>query len=59
MAGTLPYMCPEMVLGCGYAKSQDCYSLGVLYYQMLTGELPFYSKDKPYLMNMIIIDRLQ
>ena len=38
--GTPPYMAPEQELG-NVAKESDVFSLGVLYYEMLTGKLPF------------------
>ncbi len=42
MMGTLDYMAPEQVRGAGKVDGRaDVYSLGVILYQMLTGELPF------------------
>ncbi len=43
-AGTLPYMAPEVldaVDGAEYGLDVDLHSLGVVYYQVLTGQLPF------------------
>jgi serine/threonine protein kinase len=41
--GTLPYMSPEQVQGQAGAMGKGCdiYSLGVIFYELLTGRLPF------------------
>jgi len=40
-AGTLPYLAPEVLRGDTTSMASDCWALGVLLYQMVTGELPF------------------
>jgi len=41
LMGTIPYMAPEMFSQVPASASTDVYALGVSYFQMLTGELPF------------------
>lgn len=41
VAGTPEYMAPELIQGRAPQPSMDIYSLGVLFYEMLTGRLPF------------------
>ena len=46
--GTPPYMSPEQLAGEKLGPASDVYSLGVIAYEMLTGQLPF-EADTPWL----------
>ncbi|MBX3233278.1 MAG: protein kinase [Labilithrix sp.] len=43
--GTPQYMAPERITGKGDGGPSDIYALGVVFFEMLTGELPFSAPD--------------
>lgn len=54
--GTPDYLAPEMILGQGHTEKLDIWSIGVLTYELLTGEAPFTPKgvhDKRERKNML------
>jgi len=57
--GTVEYMSPEMIKGEGYGKTTDWWSLGILIYDMLTGEPPFRHKNEGVLHQKILKDKIK
>lgn len=45
VVGTPVYMAPEVISKTGLYPASDLYALGVILYEMLVGEPPFYEKD--------------
>ena len=50
--GTPEYMSPEQARGEDATAPSDLYALGVLFFEMLTGQLPFRSNDRDTLLKM-------
>jgi serum/glucocorticoid-regulated kinase 2 len=57
--GTPEYLAPELLLGQGYTKTVDWWTLGVLLYEMLTGLPPFYDENTNEMYKKILQDPLQ
>jgi len=47
LVGTLAYMAPDQLEGQPYTTASDVYSFGLVWYEMLTGELPFKVRSSP------------
>lgn len=58
LCGTAEYLAPEFLRGEPHNKAVDWWSLGILIYEMLTGELPFTSDDKDKLWEYILVKPL-
>ncbi|KAI5816912.1 kinase-like domain-containing protein [Pyronema omphalodes] len=56
--GTPEYLAPELLLGQGYTKTVDWWTLGVLLYEMLTGLPPFYDENTNDMYKKILQDPL-
>lgn len=56
IAGTLEYASPEQVSGGMIDRRSDIYSLGVMMYQMLVGELPFKATSEAHLIQMHLME---
>src|SRR5260370_774042 len=47
LVGTLAYMAPDQLEGKPYSTASDVYSFGLVWFEMLTGELPFKPRSSP------------
>ncbi|KAF5868769.1 putative serine threonine-protein kinase gad8 protein [Botrytis fragariae] len=56
--GTPEYLAPELLMGQGYTKTVDWWTLGVLLYEMLTGLPPFYDENTNEMYRKILSDPL-
>ncbi len=50
--GTPEYMSPEQARGEDATAQSDLYALGILFFEMITGQLPFRSNDRETLLEM-------
>ena len=53
-AGSPHYIAPEIIKGNGHDNSVDWWTFGILIYEMLSGTLPFKSKDRTQLYDEIL-----
>src|SRR5262249_39446949 len=52
VAGTPTFMAPELFEGVPASHRSDIYAVGVMYYALLSGQLPFHSKRLAHLINL-------
>ncbi|CAG8507996.1 10205_t:CDS:2 [Diversispora eburnea] len=57
--GTSEYLAPEVLVECGYGKSVDWWSLGILFYEMIAGFSPFYTNDTQLMYRRILFGKLK
>ena len=57
--GTPEYLAPELLMGKGYTKTVDWWTLGVLLFEMLTGLPPFYDENTNEMYRKILQDELR
>ncbi|RYZ68468.1 MAG: serine/threonine protein kinase, partial [Proteobacteria bacterium] len=55
--GSPSYMSPEQIRGTDVDARADIYSLSVLFYEILTGQLPFVGKSTAEVINRIMVGR--
>ncbi len=56
VVGTAPYMSPEQARGTTVRQSSDVFSLGIVLYEMVAGELPFRGVTPMDTMHSIVFD---
>jgi len=53
LCGTYEYLAPEVVKRSGHGKAVDWWTLGMVFFEMLTGFPPWYTKDQTTLLDSI------
>lgn len=56
ICGTLEYVAPEVLTQVGYDFTADCWALGAVLYEMVTGLPPFYTQDRAELLQRLKYD---
>jgi len=54
--GTMPYMSPEQIQGKKLDQRSDIFSLGIIFYEMITGRRPFHGDTSAELISAIMRD---
>ncbi|GAB2289562.1 hypothetical protein Dimus_023872 [Dionaea muscipula] len=59
MCGTMEYMAPEIIQSKGHNKDADWWSVGILLYEMLSGQPPFTHANRQKLQQRIINEKVK
>ncbi|RGB31562.1 kinase-like domain-containing protein, partial [Rhizophagus diaphanus] len=57
--GNLPYVAPEVIIEKKYSRASDIYSIGILMWEISTGQLPFADQERDYSLAMNIINGMR
>lgn len=52
--GSVAYLAPEILTRQGHGRAVDLYGLGVLLYELMEGQPPYYSRDRDTLFRNIV-----
>ena len=52
--GSIAYLAPEIILRTGHGRPVDWYLVGVMLYEMLVGQSPYFSQDRTELFSNIV-----
>ena len=56
--GSPAYLSPEVIQGKGSNKQSDVFGVGLVLYELLTGQSPFYSSDEKDMFKNIVRNKL-
>lgn len=52
--GSIPYCAPEVLISHNYTKQADIWSMGIILFALIHGNLPFYNKNMKTLIQLIL-----